>query len=746
MTDKLGAVDPTSFAAITGGTTGLDGQLRGVERAPELSLISHYWRIIKRRKWTVIGSIAIALVLGLVLSMLATRQYTATSTVEIQRENAKILNVEGVRSQVTSADQEFYQTQYGLLKSRRLAELVVANLKLTRDPQFREAFGLAPLGGSSLSTKIVGSAAGTSQEITQARNILLGNVTISPVRLSRLIDISFTSPDPALSAKIANAWSEAFIQSNIQRGFDETGFARKFLEDRLESTRQKLEESERLSVDYASRQRIVAVETQGPNGTSTDSKSLNEEGLSALTAELNKAIADRLAAEAAYKAGFKSGSGDIGIGGASSALRQRRAEVSAEYQKMLVQFEPGYPAAQALKEQLNQLDRSIATEERYVKSSASKELGAGYTAAVDRENRLRTAVGEQTQRLLAEKRAGIQYNIYKREVDTNRQLYDALLQRYKEIGVAGGANRTNVSIVDKADIPASPSKPNIPFNLFLALIAGAIIGFALTVIWEQIDVAVSDPTDVQRSLGLPVLGVIPQGEDEEQDIATALVDRKSAISEAYLSLRTTIAFTTTHGIPATIAVTSTRPGEGKSTTAYALARLIASSGKKTLLVDCDMRSPSVHLLVAGANKVGLSNALSGQDDLGSMFLQGPEEGLSILTAGPIPPSAAELLASDRLPWLLNELTTRYGFDHVVLDSPPVIGLADALIVSSRAEATIYVVEAHATRVNQVLSALQRLSSVDSHIIGVALTKFRSEKSAFTYDYGYGYGSERRKTA
>ncbi len=744
MTDKMGAMDPTSFAAITGGNA-LANTVRSAELAPELSLISHYWRIIKRRKWTVIGSVAIALVLGLVLSMLATRQYTATSTVEIQRENAKILNVEGVRSQVTSADQEFYQTQYGLLKSRRLAELVVVNLKLTRDPQFRDAFGLAPMGGTALSTKIVGNAAGTTAEIEQARAILLSRVTVSPVRLSRLVDIGFTSPDPVLSAKIANAWSEAFIQSNIQRGFDETGFARKFLEDRLESTRQKLEESERLSVDYAARQRIVAVEVQGPNGTSTESKSLNEEGLASLTAELNKAIADRMSAQASLSAGFKSGSSDVGISGASSVLRQRRAEVSAEYQKLLVQFEPGYPAARALKEQLNQLDRSIASEERFIQSSASRELNAAYAAAAGRESRLRAAVGEQTARLLAEKRAGIQYNIYKREVDTNRQLYDALLQRYKEIGVAGGANRTNVSIVDKADIPTAPSKPNIPFNLFIALIGGTMIGFALTVIWEQIDVAVSDPTDVQRALGLPVLGVIPQSDSEGEDIPTMLLDRKSAISEAYLSLRTTIAFTTTHGIPATIAVTSTRPGEGKSTTAYALARLIASSGKKTLLVDCDMRSPSVHLLVQAPNTAGLSNALSGQGEIGSMFIAGPEKGLSILPAGPMPPSAAELLASERLPWLLNELLTTYGFDHIVLDSPPVIGLADALIVSSRAEATIYVIEAHATRVNQVLSALQRLASVDSHLIGVALTKFRSEKSAFTYDYGYGYGSDRRKS-
>lgn len=746
MTDKLGALDPTSFAAITSGNSMNETVIRDADRAPELSLISHYWRIIKRRKWTVIGSIAIALTLGLVLSMLATRQYTATSTVEIQRDNAKILNVEGVRNQVTSADQEFYQTQYGLLKSRRLAEIVVVNLKLTRDPQFRDAFGLAPVAAGSLSTKIVGNAASTTAEISQARNILLGNLAVTPVRLSRLVDISFTSPDPALSAKVANAWSEAFIQSNIQRGFDETGFARKFLEDRLESTRQKLEESERLSVDYASNQRIVAIETQGPNGTSTESKSLNEEGLAALTTELNRAIADRLSAQASLNAGFKSGSGEEGVSGASSALRQKRAEVAAEYQKLMVQFEPEYPAALALKGQLNQLDRSIASEERYVKNSTRQELNAGYAAAVGRENRLRAAVDEQTARLLTEKRAGIQYNIYKREVDTNRQLYDALLQRYKEIGVAGGANRTNVSIVDKADIPTAPSKPNLPFNLFLALIGGTMIGFALTVIWEQIDVAVSDPTDVQRALGLPVLGVIPQSDDENQDISAILLDRKSPISEAYLSLRTTIAFTTTHGIPATIAVTSTRPGEGKSTTAYALSRLIASSGKKTLLIDCDMRSPSVHLLVGAANKAGLSNALSGQGDIASMIIDGPEQGLSILSAGPMPPSAAELLASDRLPWLLNELTTVLGYDHIVLDSPPVIGLADALIVSSRAEATIYVIEAHATRVNQVLSALQRLTSVDSHIIGVALTKFRSEKSAFTYDYGYGYGSDQRKTS
>ncbi len=729
-------IDSTSFAAIGEAGPGNSAVIRNLEMGPEPSIVAQYWRIIKRRKWTVIGAIIAALIIGIIINLTTTRQYTAVATVEIARDDAKILNSKGVRNDVASNDQEFYQTQYGLLKSRALAERVVRNLKLDRDPEFRRAFGFEDKPKSALPF----GAKASDAEVLGIRNILLSRVTITPVRLSRLAEVGFTSPNPALSAKIANAWSEGFIQSNIQRGFDETGFARQFLEERLASTRQKLEESERQAVDYASQQGIFTIESSNGKGEASSRRSLTEEDLLALNTEYNKAVADRLAAEAAFRnrsTGMSQANMQANM--ATSSLRQRRAEVAADYQRLLVQFEPGYPAARALSEQLRQLDRSIATEESRMKSLTGRDLQADYAAAVQRENSLRARVKGTTGSLLTEKRKTIQYNIYQREVDTNRALYDELLQRFKEIGVSSGINRTNVSVVDRADVPTAPSKPNILLNLLLSLFAGSLLGLLITIIQEQVDVAISDPTDVTRRLGLAVLGIVPQAADAgvEDDVLSAIADRKSSLTEAYISLRTTLSFTTSHGIPKTIAVTSTRPGEGKSTTAFALATLIASSGKRTLLIDCDMRSPSVHVLLKAKNDQGLSNALSGWDDLDKLLLGSQEKNLAIMPAGPMPPNAAELLASDRLKWTLAELGK--SFDHIVLDSPPVIGLADALIVASQAEGTIYVIEAHATRVNQIQTALQRLSATDAHIIGAAVTKFQSDKSAFSYEYGYGYG-------
>jgi capsular exopolysaccharide synthesis family protein len=580
--------------------------------------------------------------------------------------------------------------------------------------------------------------------VRKAAEILLDHVEIVPTRLSRLAQVRFTSPDPTLSTEIANAWTQAFIETSLERRFDATSYARKFLEQRLEQLRQKLQESERSLVAYASKQRIINVPTTTTTGTdrgvSSTESPLVAEDLSALNRELNEAIAARVAAQSRLRG--TGGHTTEALGNATiTDLRTRRAELSADYARMLAQFEPAYPPARALADQIAEVDRAISREEARVHST----LQASFNAASERERMLRQRVQALENDLLNLRNRSIQYNIYQRDVDTNRQLYDALLQRYKEIGVAGGVGVNNISVVDRAETPEKPSSPNIALNLLLSVLIGLIVGAGSAVALEQVDQTISDPHELEAALGLPLLGTIPKSGDS--DPIEELEDPKTALVEAYLSAQTRLAFTTDHGVPQTLAVTSTRSGEGKTTTAYAIARQLARKSGRVLLVDGDMRSPSLHSQFEIAAAPGLSNFLAGEEELNTM-IHPVAEGLSLLPAGPTPPNAAELLTGDRLPDLLRQLASR--FNHVVIDAPPVMGLADTPLIASQVEGTIFVLESHATSSTTAKMAVSRLRESKARLLGALLTKFEPQKAqygyGYGYDYGYGYGKSKDDTA
>lgn len=706
----------------------------------QVPLIRQYLRIAMRWRYVIIGSVIGFVIAGLIVTMLMTPKYTAGTTVEISRESNKITEIQGVQSDASVQDQEFYQTQYGLLQSRTLSERVAANLKLSDDPKFFASFGVkSKLSAFDLDRNGKYAAAGHVERERVAGETLLENVSINPARLSRLVQIAFTSPDPALSSKIANAWAQDFIEITLERRYQATSYARQFLEGRLEQLRQKLEESERQLVGYASAQRIVNLPSSTTaDGTRLPERSIDVDDLVALNTALSVATAERVQAQARYDQEGKGGANTDALKNeAINGLRQKRAELAADYQRVLVQFEPGYPAAKAIAAQIAQLDKGISREEGRVSGS----VAADYRAAVDRENRLKSKVEGLKVSMLDLRRRSIQYNIFQRDVDTNRQLYDGLLQRYKEIGVAGGVGVNNVSIVDQADLPTKPSSPRILLNLALSIFAGLAVGSLAAFALEQIDEAIADPAEVERQLGLPVLGAIPNLADREP--MEALQDRKSEIVEAYLAAQTNLEFTTEHGVPRSLVVTSTRPMEGKSTTALALATVLARAHKRVVLVDGDMRSPSVHHFAGVPNLKGLSNYLAGSDDISSLLVPLTDLNVMAMLAGPIPPNAAELLTGDRLAKLLKELLQ--SFDYVVIDSPPIMGLADAPLICSRVEATIYVVESHGIRTSLVRTALARLASANAQVIGGVLTKFESKRAhyGYGYEYGYGYGRDAR---
>lgn len=694
--------------------------------------LEQYWQAV-RNHWTVVSAIiALCLILAIIATLLMTPQYAAASRIEISRSQDNVTNVQGAQTDDAGQDLEFYQTQYSLLEARSLALRVSRSLKLSTNNEFFETLGVDIEGSGFLQETPNGrlDAKQRSSRMRKSVDVLLENVAIEPIRGSSLVDVKFVSPDRQLSAKVANEWVQQFINGTMDRRFSSTADARKFLEQRLNDLRAKLEESERQLVGYASNKAIVTLTSStDASGRTSSEKTLISADLESLQNELAAAKAARIAAQS-EAANFRGASKDQLSNSAINGLRERRAEVIAERAKLLSQFESGYPAVQALTAQINALDRSIGSEEARVRSGSS----TGYAEAVAREKSLQNEVEKLKRRFIDQRRDTIQYNIFQREVDTNRQLYDGLLQRYKEIGIVGvGTN--NIAVVDRAEPPQAPTSPSLPLNLALALLAGLGLSGAYIFGREQLDQSLKDPNDVTGILGLPLIGSLPLVDND--NIVDELADRKSIISEAYFSIGTSLSFLTDHGVPKSMLFTSTGPNEGKSTSAYAIAATLARTGKKVILVDADMRNPSLERFVDKKTDFGLSNFLAGEDDIGQLVNKTDRTGLWSVFSGPIPPSSTELLVSDRMQMLVEELGN--NFDHVIVDSPPVLGIADIPLLANSAEGIVYVIEANRSKMRAIETALGRIRASNANLLGAVVTKLDQRNSPYGYGHSYGYG-------
>ena len=564
-----------------------------------------------------------------------------------------------------------------------------------------------------------------------AAGMLLGNVRIEPIRNSSLVEISYVSRSPAMSARIANAWPQEFIAATIDRQFASTAEARQYLESCLENLRGKLQQSEQELITFSNAHQIVTLGTsRDSNGKTESPRTLVASNLEALNSALNQARTERIAAESRASTRANESSVEMLSNTAISSLRSRREEAAADYAKLLVQFEPGYPPARALKSQIDLLDNAIAREAGRVANTRV----SSYNEAVRRERDLIAQVQALKSQFDQQQRDTIQLNIYQRDVDTNRQLYDALLQRYKEIGVGGNVGSTNVAIVDQAKVPTGPSSPVLPFNLAIALFAGIILSMATVLGLEQIDEGIRNPDDVERLIEVPLLGNVPLVSTDRDE---ALADPKSLLSEAYQSARTALAFSTDHGLPRSLVVTSSRAHEGKSMSCMGLAIAICRTGRKVLVIDADMRSPSLHHMTGCGNIRGLSNLLAGESNSPTCIVDAGVAGLSVMPAGPMPPNAADLLSTERLAGLVKDLLKQ--FDCVLIDSPPILGLADAPLLSGAVEGVVFVIQAERVPVRAIRSSLDRLRQVNTRVFGAIVTMVDYSRHRIGYGYGYGYG-------
>lgn len=746
--EQPGGHVPRSRALIERPQTALSTNVQTIlaqEEDDDAIDLRQYWQIIVRRKGTVLTFFAIVVIAVMTATFLTTPVYRAGLTMQIERQEAQVLEYQGVTPTETSADaKDFYQTQYELLKSRSLAERVIEQLNLTEHPLFKrqpeEKGFLDSLFQAQAQARPVAAATDVGRDMDNAVGIFQQQLTIEPVRNSRLVKVHFDSPDPRLAASVANALAGAFINVNLERRMDASSYAKTFLQERLQQIKAKLEESEKALVGFARAEQILKGDDS--QGGSVDTMVMEE-----FTTALAKAQQERIRAEATYRqmqAGDLQGLNQVLDSKVIQEFKALKAKLEAEYQENLKIYKPSYPKMLQLESRIAEVQSKINEELDNIKRS----IRANYEAATAQESMLSSKLSESKSNVLSVQDRSIQYNILKREVDTNRQLYEGLLQRLKEVGVAGGVGVNNIAVVDKAEVPGAPFKPNIQLNALIAIFLGLFGGVGLAFLFEHLDDSVKQPEDLEKQLGLPVLGIIPmvKGADGDRNLVfEETQDPRSGFAEAYRSVRTALQFATPEGMPRVLMVTSPSMGEGKSTTALALAINMAQAGNKVLLIDSDLRKASLHKKLNLDNSLGLTNYLAGTAKPSQVTQSTEVERLYAISSGPLPPNPAELLGSNKMVSLLNLAAEK--FDQVIVDGPPVLGLADAPLLGSITDATVLVVESGSTRRDFARSAVKRLNHTRSRLIGGILTKMDARGHGYGYyhnEYYYAYGGKGRK--
>lgn len=699
----------------------------------EIDLVS-IWAALYRNRILLAATIVVFLGLGAVYLLLATPIYEATATVQVEEQAAPVLETQALDPTRPSPDADrFLKTQMDILESRSLAMSVAQDLRLIGNPAF-----LAAMGASS-DIRPKGALTLRDAQREAVLSILKDNLTVELPVDSRIVQIKFASQDPVLSARIANSYADNFIRSNLQRKYDTSAYAREFLTKQLDEARRQLERSERDALAYAKRARLIDASNSADDSKGT--RSLTIARLVSVNSAYSDAVARRIAAQEKWNLAARSSILDLPevlSNPAIQALLGKRAEAEAEYQYQRQTRRDDFPTLRQAKAQIDELNRQINAIGLDIRQSLRSQLNA----ALREEEELKVNLGGLETDTLAEQNRSVQMSILRRSADTNRSLYDSLLSRFRQLSAEAGIQANNILVIDRAETPAGPTWPKIWVVLLLAFIAGIAVAVMLTLVREHLDDTIRSSEELQYKLGLPMLGAVPIAPNTS-DVATELNDSKSAISEAFNSIRAALLLSSREGIPKTILFTSTQPSEGKTTTVYAVGSGLAKIGKSVVIVDLDLRRPSQARMFDLPNKRGASDALALADNIDDVIQKTKIPGVSLVSSGPIPPNPTELLSSPSLGRMLDQLAAM--FDVVIVDAPPILGLADAVLLGSAVQGAVLVVESGRTYRGGSKAAVARMQKAGTRFIGAILTKQASRQLGYSYDYAfhYSYGEDSR---
>ncbi|MGM0813756.1 GumC family protein [Thioalkalivibrio sp.] len=728
--------------------------------------LREYWKILVKRKWLIIALLAIVVTATFMVTKLQVPEYRATALVLIEPEAAQVLAFADLEQTSGRGSAEYRASQYEILRSRALATAVVEAEQLQDHPELtgemrqRSLTGeLRALTGLLLSSVFPASERGGEAESGAERSgrdatfaaasRLQRLIEIEPVRNTHVVRVRAVSFDPEFSARLANAVVREYIDTSMQRRFDSGTQARRFLEGQLDEMRIALERSDRALAQFAREARVSDLEAN---------IELTREGLRSNTERLEEVRRERLRLEGwdqLARQGQVEHLEPVAGNERLTELQARLQDARIEYRNLSEQYTDSFPMMAERGREVEALREEVSAEQARVVGSISGRL----ESLRAEEASLEGAIERREEQLMALSERSVQYNILRREYETNRELHDALLQRMKEVGVAAGVQKSNISVIDEASVPGGAFRPVLQKNLAIASMLGLMIGIGLALLLEFLDSTIRRTEDIERLVDRPVLGLIPlvrargkranatKGRPDRALSHYSVTQPKSAVSEAFRSLRTSLMFSTPDGMPGVLLFTSSSQGEGKSTSAINLATVLAQNGASVLLIDADLRRPTLHRDFGIPRAPGLTDSISqvsrGQQPEHPLIHGTDLEGLSVMPAGHATPSPAELLSSRQLAKVINDC--RRIFDHVIVDAPPILGLADAVVASRMVDGVVLVAAAGQTGKENFRVSVQRLRQVQAPLIGVVLNRVDLESPEYSYYSAYYYNYEPDKS-
>ncbi|HLW81510.1 MAG TPA: polysaccharide biosynthesis tyrosine autokinase [Candidatus Acidoferrales bacterium] len=718
-----------------------------VNELDSAATVRAYWRIIQKRRRSAILMAVMVFGLALLWTIKQKPMYEAKALLEIEQENPNIVTVREL-FQIENVTGDYIETQYMLLQSDSLARDVIQQLHLDKRKEFNSG---RRLGAAADEQRVL-------QNFEERLNVI-------PIPRSRLIRVTFDSQDPKLAASVVNTLGESYIEQSLKIHWDATQKATKWLGQQLDGLKIKLKNSEDELQQYAQAKGLLYLEND-----KGETENAANERLQQLQNELTQAQAQRYQAESVFRlaeAGDYSALPGVFDNKVTQDLSERLADLEQKQAQLAPSFKPGYPEMKAIQSQIKRT-RQLLEQQR---SEAERHVADEYFAAVHREDLVKKAFAQQETQANVAAQESVQYNILKREVDTNKQLYEGLLQRLKEAGVSAGLKASNVRVVDPAVPPAQPVSPRMALDLAFGLLLGLAGGAGLACVQERVDNTVKSPDDVAHFLHLPILGLIPREratgkrkvlrgprfalshhprtnlraavDAEGQDGWIRIdggTDGFSDLREAFRVLRTSILLSTAGRPPRSLAIVSAEANEGKTTVCCNLALSLAQLGKRVLVIDGDIRCPGVQDFFHISGSSGLVNHLAGLGEWRSLVQVSNAKGLDCLICGPEPPNPGELLSSERMEALIKDAMNDYNF--VLVDAPPVLNITDGRILAAVAEGTVLVVKAGVTSRERAQRAESCMTAVGAHVIGAVLNDVNLRDAGY-YHTGY---YERRSRA
>ena len=714
------------------------------------SMLREYLRVLLKRKWVIVGTLGLIFGGSLIATLRTTPIYDAVGSIAINKTDPVLQNLRDPNnSGVDYYDPTDLDTEVRILRSDLLAMQVIKQLNLDRMAEFGGSGAPASASSLELTTDALQPDSSRANAVLGA---FKGSLRVLLEPNTRVIDIHFRSPNKELAARVVNTLASTYIEQNFKTRFESTMQASDWLSRQLVDLQMKVETSQEKLVQYQKAHQILGID---------EKQNITTEKLDELNKELTAAESDRMQKESVFRlaeAGDPESAAAVATGADQSKssentsmllekLQEQKADLKIQVAQLSTQFGPAYPKLAQLNNQLQEVDAQIQNERKKV----AGRLRGDYLAALQRENLLRGALEGQKHQANKLNESAIEYSLLKRDFETNRTLYEGLLQKLKEAGVTAGLRSNNIRQVDIARTPEAPSEPNIPRNLGFGFVLGLSSGIGLAFLLEGMDNTVRTPEQAQAVSGLPSLGMIPLGSKNHYDSAArkklAVASPKepveiitqsrpqSQMAESYRALRTSLLLTSLGAPPKAILITSALPQEGKTTTSINTAIVLAQKGTRVLLIDADLRRPSIHKTLGLGPRIGLSNALTGGCTVQQAIVRSSLlPNLFILPAGTPPPNPAELLASAEMFDMVQALREQY--DHIVIDTPPTLSVTDAVVLSTRSDAVVLVIRSGQTTKPALRRAREILAQVNARVSGILLNAVNLKSPDYYYYYEY----------